>query len=88
MTRISPGVPGMPAPVARRHRSRHPTTPVLPFDYRWTPGEVVWPCPDCLPWHVEVLLDRHEGTVLLREWHAAQCSVWDLGGDPYEQDQA
>lgn len=80
--------PVMPAAVAPRQLGRQLTEPVLPFDYRWAPGESVWPCRDCLPWHVEVLLDRHQGSVLLREWHAPGCSVWDLDGGAYEQDQA
>ncbi len=35
-----------------------------------TPYEI-WPCPDCLPWHAEVI-----GTgdrVVVREWHAIDC---------------
>ncbi len=66
---------------------RHLAEPDLPFDYQWVPGEIVWPCRDCPSWHVEVLLDRHQGSVLLREWHGATCSVWDLGGGVDEPGQ-
>ncbi len=31
----------------------------------------VWPCDECLPWHVEVI--REDGHIYLREWHAAEC---------------
>jgi len=80
--------PVMSAAVAPHRLDRHLTEPVLPFEYRWVPGESIWPCRDCLSWHVEVLLDRHQGSVLLREWHDPGCSVWDLDGGSYEQDQA
>jgi hypothetical protein len=32
----------------------------------------VWPCQECLPWHVEVIQD--EGEVMVREWHAVDCA--------------
>lgn len=46
--------------------------PVLPFDYP-ADGEPIWPCHDCLPWHVEVVVE--EDQVLVREWHAVDCPV-------------
>lgn len=35
-------------------------------------GEVIWPCSECEPWHVEILRDP-DGAVFAREWHAAGC---------------
>ena len=49
--------------------------PVLAFDYP-EDGEPIWPCTMCLPWHLEVVTTREEGT-LIREWHAVDCPVWD-----------
>jgi hypothetical protein len=49
--------------------------PVLPFDYK-PDGQPIWPCTDCLPWHVEVVESPEEG-VIIREWHAVGCKVWD-----------
>lgn len=56
---------------------RHLTydAPVLPFDYE-PDGDPIWPCVDCLPWHVEVVITPEEG-VLIREWHAVDCQVFD-----------
>ena len=34
----------------------------------------IWPCPECLPWHVEVIRDGQD--VVVREWHAIECSVF------------
>jgi hypothetical protein len=31
----------------------------------------IWPCHDCLPWHVEVI--REGDHVFVREWHAVDC---------------
>lgn len=51
------------------------TAPVLPFDYP-ADEEPIWPCHDCLPWHVEVLLDNPDGLIWVREWHAIGCQIW------------
>lgn len=50
------------------------SAPVLPVD---TPAEgwVIWPCPDCLPWHVELVRDVQTGEALAREWHAVDCPL-------------
>lgn len=57
--------------------------PVLAFEYP-AEDEVVWPCNDCLPWHVEVVKDPEDGEILIREWHAIGCNVWEVreGGTP------
>jgi hypothetical protein len=34
----------------------------------------IWPCPDCLPWHLEVIRDD-DGDVFVREWHAIDCPL-------------
>ena len=47
------------------------TSPVLAFEYP-NDGEPIWPCHDCLPWHVEVIESEDDG-VLIREWHAVDC---------------
>jgi hypothetical protein len=41
----------------------------------------IWPCHDCLPWHAEVI--RNGDEVLVREWHAVDCSQFKrlLGDD-------
>lgn len=49
---------------------------VLPVIYS-PDGASIRPCPD-LPWHVEVAVGP---PVLVREWHAADCPVFD---DPPE----
>lgn len=49
--------------------------PVLPIDLD-PDGYVIWPCPDCLPWHAEVITDEHTGLVLIREWHAVGCRTF------------
>jgi hypothetical protein len=49
--------------------------PVLPLDYP-AEGEVVHPCPDCLPWHLEVVTDPETGQTMIREWHAVGCPVF------------
>lgn len=41
------------------------------FDSDGTPF-AIWPCNDCLPWHVEVI-EADSGAVLAREWHAVDC---------------
>lgn len=46
------------------------TAPVLSVDLDCE-GWEIWPCVECLPWHLEVLTgDRG---VFVREWHAAEC---------------
>lgn len=54
-------------------RRIHYGSPVLPLDYP-NDGEPIWPCPECLPWHVEVIDSELEGGVVIREWHAVDCS--------------
>ncbi|WP_336794135.1 hypothetical protein [Gordonia malaquae] len=35
------------------------------------------PCLECLPWHIEVVLnDVDSGEVMVREWHAVDCPVF------------
>lgn len=36
-------------------------------------GWEIWPCHDCLPWHVEFV--NVEGEYYAREWHAAECPM-------------
>lgn len=54
------------------------TSPVVPvdgpaFDEMGDPV-VIYPCPDCLPWHAEVAWDAEvPGLLLVREWHAVGC---------------
>lgn len=44
-------------------------------------GYEIWPCEECLPWHLEVVVDATDH-VLVREWHAAECPVLlELLGD-------
>lgn len=34
----------------------------------------ITPCPDCLPWHIEIVSDDDFPLgVAVREWHAADC---------------
>lgn len=35
-------------------------------------GYVIWPCNDCLPWHVEIIR-ADDGEIIAREWHAVDC---------------
>jgi hypothetical protein len=53
--------------------------PVLPFDYE-PDDSPIWPCPDCYPWHVEVVTDPETGCPLVREWHAIGCPLWARDG--------
>ncbi|MDO4058029.1 hypothetical protein QKG53_14495 [Clavibacter michiganensis] len=48
------------------------SAPVMPFEYE-PDGESIWPCNECLPWHVEIVNNDVEG-LLVREWHAVGCS--------------
>ena len=34
----------------------------------------IFPCPDCLPWHAEVVVD--EEAIYVREWHAVGCQLF------------
>lgn len=34
-------------------------------------GWEIWPCHECLPWHVEFV--EVDGEYYAREWHAAEC---------------
>ena len=54
-------------------RRLHYGSPVLAFDYP-NDGQPIWPCTECLPWHVEVIESEDEGAVIIREWHAVDCS--------------
>lgn len=53
-------------------RNLNYSAPVLPFEYE-PDGKPIWPCHECLPWHVEVVVNDVEG-LLIREWHAIGCS--------------
>lgn len=55
--------------------------PVLPFDYP-IDGKPIWPCAECLPWHVEVIDSEDEDGVVIREWHAVDCPVLSVEPDP------
>ena len=33
-------------------------------------------CNHCLPWHAEVVLDDETDAILVREWHAIGCEVF------------
>lgn len=50
----------------------HATAPVLCVDLA-AEGEDIWPCLECLSWHVEILRDPDGGMVFAREWHAVGC---------------
>lgn len=34
-------------------------------------GWEIWPCHECLPWHIEFV--QVDGEYYAREWHAAEC---------------
>lgn len=54
------------------------SAPVLPFDYPWEAGDTLWPCGDCLPWHVEIYFaEDSDDAPWWREWHAVGCRFWD-----------
>lgn len=48
------------------------SAPVLAMDFD-NDGEPIWPCTDCLPWHVEVIESADEQGTIIREWHAVDC---------------
>jgi hypothetical protein len=56
----------------------HYGSPVMPIEYE-PDGEPIWPCTQCLPWHIEIILTAEE-PLLIREWHAVDCPV--LADDP------
>ena len=33
-------------------------------------------CPDCLPWRAEVVRDPQTNEILIREWHAVDCELF------------
>lgn len=35
----------------------------------------IWPCGECLPWHLEVIIGEG-GEVFAREWHAIECPAF------------
>lgn len=50
-------------------------------------GWDIWPCADCLPWHVEFVRDT-EGDYIAREWHAVDCPTFrGLVNAAEDQDQ-
>jgi len=49
---------------------------VLPFDWPWDPGEVIWPCRDCRPWRAELFVLGPDDAIWVREWHAEDCRIW------------
>jgi hypothetical protein len=53
-------------------RRIHYTDPVVPIEYP-VDEDPIHPCNDCLPWHVEVVVDHPSGGVWVREWHAVEC---------------
>ncbi len=55
----------------RRRPNLTYSAPVMSVDLA-ADGYEIWPCRDCLPWHLEVLRDD-SGDVFVREWHAAEC---------------
>ena len=50
------------------------SAPVLPIEYDLD-DDPIWPCPDCLPWHVEIVREPDNGASgwVVREWHAVDC---------------
>ena len=59
-----------------RDRGLHGT--VLPFDWPyWEYGEPVWPCEESQHWHLELFEHPEAGETWVREWHAADCPIWE-----------
>lgn len=56
------------------------SAPVGSYDYEPS-DEPIWPCTECLPWHVEVVMPEMSGGVLVREWHAIECPAFKSGLD-------
>lgn len=52
------------------------TAPVLPLEYSLDDlgDDVIYPCTDCLPWHLDLRVDD-EKRMIIREWHAVDCPV-------------
>jgi hypothetical protein len=52
------------------------------FDELGDPYEIL-ACQHCLPWHAEVVRDPETDEVLVREWHAVDCEVFQdlISGD-------
>jgi hypothetical protein len=50
--------------------------PVLPVDYPLD-GEPIWPCSECLPWHVEFVVPD-DGEPYVREWHPVGCPILEM----------
>jgi hypothetical protein len=46
--------------------------PVMSVDLA-AEGWEIWPCHDCLPWHLEIVRDPETGDIAAREWHAVDC---------------
>lgn len=49
------------------------SAPVLSIVIWVERDEEVWPCPYCLPWHIDIDNNYGAGGVVVQEWHAAQC---------------
>ena len=49
---------------------------VRPFDWPWDRGEVIWPCRRCQVWRAQLILERPDEAVGVREWHAVDCALW------------
>lgn len=49
------------------------TAPVGSIDMA-VEGYVIWPCVECFPWHVEVVIN--DAGVFAREWHAVDCDAF------------
>jgi hypothetical protein len=61
------------------------SAPVLPFEYP-ADEEPIWPCHDCLPWHLEIVYHPETGAAWVREWHAIGCKTWSRNGNNDEVD--
>lgn len=71
--------------MAGRQRVVTYDAPVLCVDMA-AEGYEIWPCDECLPWHLEVFVDD-DGVVTARAWHAADCPMLEellLEGDAPE----
>lgn len=50
--------------------------PVLPTEWPWhEQDDPIWPCRECLPWHVDIRVDEDTQQVWVRQWHAVDCPV-------------
>jgi hypothetical protein len=50
------------------------SAPVACVDWPYD-DDVIWPCPECLPWHLEIVKDPKTGDTTVREWHAAESPM-------------